>query len=312
MEEPATRAEEVPVLYVAGSMYSGTTLLGRMLGELDGCFFAAEVAHLWDYGLTRNERCGCGEPVRSCQLWRAILEEAFGSLASVDVEWLAAVKSRLVSIRRLPQVLAGHVGRGPLAGDVAGFREALGRLYPAIRTVTGSRVVVDTTKSPVYALLLDGVAGIELRVAHVVRDPRGALFSQLRRVDGFPPTTFLLLYDAWNALTELGWRWRSPYLLVRYEDLVRTPGETFAKVARFAGLAAGELDLDDGRVRLPATHAIDGNRSRFTTGLIDLEIDDEWRGRLPWRLRMLTNGLTWPLLVRHSYALGRLGRTVAS
>jgi hypothetical protein len=312
VEQPTTRAEQVAVVYVAGSMYSGTTLLGRMLGELDGCFFGAELGHLWDYGLTRNERCGCGDPVRSCALWREILEEAFGSLAAVDVAWLAAVKSRLIMVRRFPQVLAGHVGRGPLAGDVAGFREALARLYPAIRAVTGSRVVVDTTKSPAYALLLDGVAGIELRVAHLVRDPRGALFSQLRRDDGFPPATFLLLYDAWNALSELGWRWRSPYLLVRYEDLVRTPGETFAGIARFAGLVAEELDLDDGRVRLPATHAIDGNRSRFTTGVIDLEIDDEWRARLPWRLRMLANGLTWPLLVRHSYAPRRPGRTVAS
>jgi hypothetical protein len=306
MEAPAAGAEGVPVLYVAGSMYSGTTLLGRMLGELDGCFFAGEVAHLWDYGLTRNEPCGCGQPVRSCPLWGAIIEEAFGSISAVDVEWLAGVKSRLIAIRRFPQVVFGHAGRGPLAGDVAGFREALGRLYPAIRTVTGSRVVVDTTKSPAYALLLDGVAAIGLRVAHLVRDPRGALFSQLRRDDGFTPTTFLLVYDAWNALSELGWRWRSPYLLVRYEDLVRTPAHTFATVARFAGLSPEGLDLADGRVALPATHAMDGNRSRFTTGVTKLELDDEWRERLPWRLRMLANGLTWPLLVRHAYAPRRL------
>ena len=47
---------------------------------------------------------------------------------------------------------------------------------------------------------------------------------------------------------------------------------------------------------------MDGNRSRFTTGVVDLELDDEWRANLRWRLRMLTNGLAWPLLLRHSYA----------
>ena len=312
MERPATLANDVPVVYVAGSMYSGTTLLGRMLGELEGCFFAGEVGHLWDYGLTRNERCGCGEPVRSCRLWGAILEEAFGSVAAVDVDWLAAVKTRLLALRRLPQVVLGHVGLGPLAGDVAGLREALGRVYPAIRTVTGSRVVVDTTKSPAYAFLLDGVAAIELRVAHVVRDPRGALFSELRRGDRLGPAAFLLVYDAWNALSELGWRWRSPYVLLRYEDLVRTPRATFANVAAFAGLSAAGLDLDGRRVTLPATHAMDGNRSRFTTGVVDLQLDAEWRARLPRRLRLLANGLTWPLLVRHSYAPRRRGRTAAS
>lgn len=308
MEERAPTADALPVVYVAGSMFSGTTLLGRMLGELDECFFAGELAHVWDYGLTRNERCGCGAPVRSCRIWHAILEEAFGSLAAIDARWLAAVKERLIQVRRLPQVLAGHAGRGALADDVAAFREALGRLYPAIREVTGARVVVDTTKAPTYALLLDGTAGIELHVAHLVRDPRGSLFSLLRRDDRVSPTTFLLLYDAWNAMSELGWRWRSPYLLVRYEDLVRTPRETFAQVARFAGLVPGRLDLDNGRVDLPAGHAMDGNRSRFTTGVIDLELDEEWHEHLPRRLKMLANGLTWPLLVRHAYAPRRRGQ----
>ena len=51
---------------------------------------------------------------------------------------------------------------------------------------------------------------------------------------------------------------------------------------------------------------MDGNRSRFTTGVMKLELDDEWRASLPWGLRMLTNGLTWPLLPRHAYAPRRL------
>ena len=286
-------------------MYGGTTLLGRMLGELKGFFFVGELAHIWDAGFVRNKRCGCGVSFRSCPTWSAIIDEAFGGPDAVDFERLAGITSRLVLNRRLPHALLADAGHGPSAAQLDELRTALIRLYGAVRTVTGCTVIVDTSKSPTYAMALDGADGIELRVVQLVRDPRGSLMSRLRRGAGFRPSIFIFLWAASHALSELLWRRGRRYLRVRYEDLVDQSGRTFTEVARFAGVLSEGVAAERGIVTLGPSHAVDGNRNRFETGAFELALDDAWRSELPTRLRLLSNALTWPMLLRHGYGLTR-------
>src|SRR5207249_8771406 len=79
-------APAVKVLYVAGSGRSGSTILDRILGQVDGFFSAGELCNLWGRGLLARRRCGCGTPVPDCPVWGAVLAEAFGGADQVDAE----------------------------------------------------------------------------------------------------------------------------------------------------------------------------------------------------------------------------------
>ena len=88
-------------------------------------------------------------------------------------------------------------------------------LYRAIATVTGARVIVDSSKLPSYLAVLRGVDGLDVRTVHLVRDPRAAAFSWQRAkalTDGARRATMERISppksarsgSGWNALTDLG------------------------------------------------------------------------------------------------------------
>ena len=75
-----TTDEPVRVLYVSGWVYSGSTLLSNILGEIEGVFAAGEVRHIWRRGLLEDRPCGCGAAFSACPFWSAVVEEAFGNV----------------------------------------------------------------------------------------------------------------------------------------------------------------------------------------------------------------------------------------
>jgi hypothetical protein len=285
--------------------WSGSTLLGNALGELEGAVHVGELRALWDEGLLKGGTCGCGLPLVSCPRWSAVAERAL-SASGETADTAAALNRTVARVRNTPSLLR----RG--AADPAGWPELeryarlTASLYEAIRDVTGARLVVDTSKRAGNAAVLRLVPGVDVRFVHLVRDPRAVAWSWRKRVAaGHGPvsvardwSSFNLLFGAIRARHGTG---RS--VRVRYEDLVRTPGRTLSQLAGLAGSAGTALPLvDDRTLRLGPNHTVLGNPVRFRTGEVVLEEDREWERRLPAGDRRLVAALTAPLLVRYGYA----------
>src|SRR4029453_1782593 len=97
----------------------------------------------------------------------------------------------------------------------------------------------------------------------------------------------------------------------RHEAVVRDPAAELARVLDAAGrpAAAGELGfVGDGWVELGPSHALAGNPMRFRSGRVPLAVDEEWRGQLRRRDRLLTLASTLPPLLRYGYPGGGGGR----
>ncbi|MEV7226897.1 sulfotransferase [Polymorphospora sp. NPDC051019] len=315
----------VRVLYLAGSGRSGSTLLTTVLGQLDGCFAAGELRYLWQRGILDNRPCGCGAPFAECPLWTRVV----AALPAADAGRIAAGLRTRLRMRGLPGLLRRHrAGRTavPAHPDDA----VLAALYTALAEAVGPAgpagpVIVDSSKLPPYGALLDGLPGIDLRVLHVVRDPRATAFSWRRRrsLDGVPGDRLMsrppvwkaaLLWSVWNAATLRLWGRRAPdrYLRVRYEDFVADPAGTTARIAGFAGLDAGELPFTGpGEVRLAATHSVAGNPSRHRTGPVPITDDTEWITGLSRPGYLVASAVTAPLLRRFGYPLRRPDRPAA-
>jgi hypothetical protein len=306
----ATASRPVTVLYIAGSGRTGSTLLDRILGQLDGFFSAGELCNLWERGLVARRKCGCGQSVDRCVIWSAVVRRVLGSTGELgNAGLLAATTRERLRVRRLGSVLR----QSPDISDE--FSMTLGRLYEAIQIETGCRVIVDSSKSPVYAELLGSVPNVNLFVVHLVRDPRATAYSFRRRrqLPDFGderlmvqqrPLVTARRWAKWQALTELlGRRRRTRYLRLRYEDLMHDPQTALNRVLNLVGETAELPFRDSSTVYLRATHSVSGNPNRFTVGEVNLRIDDEWLAKIRFRDALAVTAVTWPLLLRHSYPL---------
>jgi hypothetical protein len=207
---------------------------------------------------------------------------------------------------------------------LAGYVDALERLYGAVRTTIGSRVIVDTSKFPSYGYVLGMAPSVDVYVVHLVRDPRAVAYSwqrkrlqpdlkssqyMLRR----GPAESSLRWMARNLAVEALWR-RSPerHLLLRYEDFVAEPQKTIGRVLKLVHEEdAPRPHVGEHEVELGMNHNVWGNPSRFQSGTVEIRPDAEWAHNLRPGDRRLVSSLTFSLLARYGYPLSVGGRDSA-
>jgi hypothetical protein len=299
----------VRVLAIVGAGRSGSTMIGNILGSVDGAFCGGEIRYVWERGLRDGRLCGCGEVFHDCPTWSAILARAGCDPRSADVDRLIAGAADGTRIRHVPRVLASQRFGWPARTGHNEYREQLQRLYHAIPAVTGCSLIVDTSKLPTYTHVLGEVGGIELFVVHLVRDPRATAYSWGRRkplVDGARTPTMqrqspgrsAMLWNVWNITARQLWQ-EDPrrYLRVDYEDFALRPQESIDEILRFAGHDSDARSIfKDGRtVALGVNHTVAGNPDRLRRGDVRLRLDDEWLAKMRTRDRLMVTALTAPV-----------------
>lgn len=301
--------DKLKILYITGWDRSGSTLLDNMLGQVDHFAPTGELRYVWDIGLQQNRLCSCGTAFRDCTFWQEVFREAFGGFDRVEPDEMLKLRdeydrARFVLLRRSTR------SRG-----VETYRSALVKIYRAISSVSGASVIIDSSKTPSQAYILQGCPEIELHLVHLIRDPRAIAYSWLRKkpirdIEGeymaqFSPARSSLWFNAHQTATELLKRTHAGgYLRVRYEDLITAPRATLTLILALVGRRETELRfVHDGAVSMRAVHGILGNPNRFDRGLVKLRIDDEWRKKLKRSQMLLVSVLTSPLLIRYGYPL---------
>lgn len=318
------------VLYIGGWGRSGSTLADLLAGRLDGFVSVGEVRELFFRGVIEDRRCGCGATFSTCPFWAEVGLRAFGGWDRAAAERIWADLRTVDRGWTTPMLL---IGRATPSFGAARDRllPVLQSLYAAIADVAGARVVVDSSKLPNYAALL-GAASIDVRIAHLVRDPRGVMHSwqkSVTRADAsdagvsgsfggddqmvrYSTVAGSLRYVMYNSLTQLLPRRRFPYLRVRYEDLVRDPRHALAQLADLASEPGATRDvpwLHDGHADIGVVHTVDGNPMRLNGSRLALRTDDAWRTELGGRQRLAIAAITAPLLAAYGYARRRRRRS---
>ena len=309
-------APRTTVLYIVGTTRCGSTVLGNLLGQVDGMVHVGELAQIWDEGFLRDFRCGCGEPFRACPFWRQVFDVGFAGVDGVDPERMLAEVRGAARMRHALR-LATAAGRASVRRATAAYADAMARLYGAIAAVAPARVVVDSSKNPMVAWLVAQHPDIDLRGLHLTRDPRAVAYSWQRKKydpakggdmgqEGVVRTS--LTWMALNGIAAGLWdrgRATPGYLQVRYEDFVARPREVFDQILAWCGEPPSGASLigDDGVFTAVSSHTIAGNPMRFARGPSRVVADTEWQERTPRRERLLIAGLTWPLLARYGYRL---------
>lgn len=301
------QSPKVKVLYIAGYSFSGSTILSNILGEIDHFFNSGELRCLWEESLLRNYPCGCGVAFQECQLWRDIFEQAFPG-QTVDA---AAMVGWRESRADLPLMLSPW-GQQWLKSRRQDYLTNLAKLYRAIQTTTGCRVIVDSSKSPLYGYMLDLVPEIELSVVQLVRNPKAVQHSCWKRKHfqhrndkwkGHSPLRGSLTWNVCNLTTEAFWG-HAPhrYLKLTYEEFVQQPRTALTQILNLVQEPELSLPLaGDRTVQLGLNHTAIGNDNRFRTGPIELRLDEKWKGEMKPLDQAVVSALAWPLRRRYGY-----------
>lgn len=312
---PVNVAPTVRVLYVGGMGRSGSTLMERLIGQLPGVCNLGEVVYLAERGIRANERCGCGEPFHDCPFWTKVGELAFGGWGTVDLGRLDELQRTVDDVKFTPRLL---LPRSTTDFDRrrASYTDHFRRIYAAAAEVSGATVIVDSSKKTSLAYALSHEPGIELRLLHLVRDPRGVAYSWTQLVrrpeitdrDAYMPrykaTYMALLWNGHNALLA-ALRLRGVRTSVlKYEQFIADPCGALTTVSRLLDQSDPELDFvapDATSVTLLQTHSVAGNPMRFQTGQVLLRRDDRWRSSFPAMQRVLVGALTSPVAAGFGY-----------
>ncbi len=322
MKRPASRPSAsqpsaLKVLFIVGAGRSGSTLLARALGALDGYFCPGEPYYLWKEGPVEDRLCECGQPFSRCSYWI----EVMASIATVRPELVARsmerLRHRIARTRHLPFLLFPPLRQRRLDA-LEEYGAALETLYQAMAEHADARVLVDASKLPSQALVLRRLPGIQLYVLHLVRDPRGVVNSwrrqrfnpasgaAFRKMAAFKAST---LWAAWNLAAEVLLRRPEKYLRVRYEDWVDDPASILAHIVDLTQMPTGQ-DPPPGRtLHIPKGHTLGGNPGRFSATEVQLREDLGWRSELSRRLQWAVTALLWPLMLRYGYIMNRRSTT---
>jgi sulfotransferase family protein len=244
--------EKPRVIYVMGAGRSGSTTLGIALGNCAGVFYAGEL----DNWLPRAGVPQVEDSERS-RFWSRVrdqLEDPAGAAALFGNEAQHAIERSLslFRLRRWPQRLRLRRRYRAVAED----------LYRATARTAGATHIADSSHYPLRALELQQIAGIELYLVYLVRDPQGVVASFNRHdVGEYTKSTLHTNVYLWvTHLLSLLVFLRHPderRLFLRHEDFVADPGAVVRRVLDCTGCPAAELpDFTALRVGVP----LQGNR----------------------------------------------------
>jgi hypothetical protein len=235
------------VIYVMGAGRSGSTLLGVVLGNCENVFDAGEL-ETW---LRRSAIPNFGDTER-VRFWDRVRGEVDGAGLFGDRAWLCLEHSlALFRVRdwRARRRLRERYLR--VAED----------LYRAIARAAGSTHVVDTSHYPLRARELQKLAGIDLYLLYLVRNPQDVVESFNRQdVDQrwkSPAATnlYLWLTHILSVTVFLRHR-RDRRLLLSYEDFITDPESTLRSVLDCVDVYGGPPDLASLQTGIP----FQGNR----------------------------------------------------
>jgi hypothetical protein len=234
---PATVPETTKVIYIMGAARSGSTILGVTLGNCEHTFFAGELRG-W---LETDGVPGVGGEKRM-EFWSAVRAQI------EPPQMLSGGEAQ--KVERTLSLL--HPGNWPKrARLLARYRQVADDLFATVARTAGVTHVIDSSSYPLRARELKKVAGIELYLIYLVRNPHSVIASFTGpewRFSGSPLRTngYLWLTTLLSSVVFLGHR-RDRRVFVRHEDFIADPETVLRSV-----LDCAQLDVE-----LPELSALD-------------------------------------------------------
>jgi hypothetical protein len=302
----------IPLVYIAGISFCGSTLLAIVLNSHPDVVSVGEMGPSERFG-DAGYMCSCGRRIVECEFFAGVRIR----MAEMGVDFDPG-DMRLrhnYSVGQVVERLSYRTFSVPVLNTVRdAVRDALPPIHRRIDEcarrnesfmracldVSGKKIFLDATKHADRIPFLTRM-NVDLKVIHLVRDPRGFLHSA-RKYDETnaerAARDFVRGHDEIEFhLKKLP---RERWTRVNYETLCSDPGPRFDELAAFMG--AGPMRLPDD-YRAQDYHVI-GNRSRLRKdGRTQIRVDEKWRETLSRADLDTVAAIAGPRARRYGYSI---------
>jgi hypothetical protein len=256
------------ILYIAGYSRSGSTLVDMVLNASARVASTGELTYLHQEATTPGRVCGCGASYGQCARYGSWL----AARPTGEAQVVRAVERR----GNLRKLVAGMVP----SAEAAAYRRYGQSLFGHIAKESGADIIVDSSKSARDAagrpLALSRVAGLDVRILHLTRDPRRTVQSYVERGSNWvleghgrrKPLETWRPIPGWVLANRIARQMGAEigperYLHVRFEDFLADPSGTLVRIGTFAGTDLSDaMDQIAARRPFSAGHMVGGNRAR--------------------------------------------------
>jgi hypothetical protein len=291
------------IVFIVGAGRSGSTVFAQRLERAIGATHLGEARYIWSRGVAENHLCECGAPFDRCSFWTAVMHKAFGDAVTTGAERFARLSAGVDRLRHVPRNSLPALARR--APHLAEWGDIVHGLYAGAASVSGSEVLIDSSKDPSYLFALKATGRFTIDTVHLVRDPRGVAYSwtqsrlrpeihwEQRYMNTRTPRKSTVRWFSINAAAAYYRARDSRAMLVRYEDFCAAPD----RVLRDVGGRLGAAKTEPGATG----HSFSGNPSRFESKPRPISSDESWRAGLPVADRRLVSTISAPLRWRYGY-----------
>lgn len=277
-----------PLIYIAGSSHSGSTLLDLVLGShsriesLGEAKKIPEVLRAVKTGKLPAPLCSCRTTIAECPFWKTVFP------------WDNA---------------------GPLEREIVSL-DSTGEIEIARRALTFRRrtVLVDSSKILGRLDFLAKNTDFAVHCLHLTRDPRAVAYSAARKsqTQGVKASSnkrvalLLRRSQEWSSLNKKIRRRHKinpqvSYMHLRYEDFVHDPENTLISVLEMVNL---EFEAAQMAFRKFTHHNIEGNRLRLQNNS-EIHFDSTYLEKLSAFEWMMCSLLLMPSLGQFGYPFAR-------
>jgi len=257
--------ESYKLLYIMGTGRSGTTILEILLSANDAVCSVGELTHIFQDGFEGNNTCACGTTFKLCEFWGKVQQR------------LSYPPTRVLKYSKLFNKIDWHKGflktlfHSISPKNIGVYTQANKDLYDACSDISGKRVIVDSSKYPARALMLNYIYGPSLKIICLTRSPEGILNAFLKTGVEQPsksPFAVLIYYVYVLLASRIVAMISKNVLCITFEELTGTPIQTLIKIERFTGVSTEQARQQiQGNTAFSPGHIITGNRLRYNKAI---------------------------------------------
>lgn len=272
------KMKSIRLIYILSTSYSGSTILGYLLGSNDYVFNLGELKYYSRIIKRKNEFCSCGKYSHKCPFWKDIYKsnlKIFGLPSSDEIK--KTLKSTFF-----------YTKSKNLNSNQYDEQKLLKVCYQkAKKQKKQLKYLVDTSKSLWRLNHLLAHKNIKIKLIYLKRDIKGNISSFIKHGHSF--TKGLAIYKINNFLIRKYLKNNKiDYIEINYKNLCKFPREELVKIEKYLNLDYSNYiqNMKNANFHVPAGNR--GVQKQFLNSFEGLYYDNSWKERLnPWQKKVL-------------------------